>query len=181
MPAAVGDTAELLVILVQQRARVAGDIAHRRQGHPIGIAHAADATSLKHPVDRRGRSPEERAQPVGTIAPGRPGRPGSRLPRWRSAGVVSGAVERIDRAAPPHPPREAAQPLVGSGTTDPQLVGHLGRRPTTGHPIDDELTAEDRQLRSSMSHESPLSAWSVRHPKPSTRALSCQRCVWDYI
>jgi len=70
---AVGDPALLLVVLVDERARVAGDIADRGGRHPVGVAQPAEAAPGEDPVDRRRRPPEQWAEAIGAVSPARPG------------------------------------------------------------------------------------------------------------
>ena len=67
--AAVGHPAELLVVLVDERARMARDIADRSRGHPVGVAQAVEAGPAEDAVDRRARVPGERRQASRTVAP----------------------------------------------------------------------------------------------------------------
>jgi len=72
--AAIRDPALLLVVLVDERTRMTGDIADRDAGHPITVAQPAEATPDEHPVDGRRRSTEQRSEAIGSVSPGRPGR-----------------------------------------------------------------------------------------------------------
>jgi hypothetical protein len=72
--AAIGDPAELLVVLVDERAGMAGDVPHRRGGHPVGVAEAAEPVTSEDPMDRRGWASEERPQAVGPVPPAGPRR-----------------------------------------------------------------------------------------------------------
>lgn len=67
--AAIGDAPKLLVILMDERSRMAGDVADRRRRHSVGIAQSAEAAPDRDPVDRRGWSVEERTESVGTVSP----------------------------------------------------------------------------------------------------------------
>ena len=71
--AAVRDPAQLLVVLVDERAGVAGDVADGSGRHPVGITQPAEAAPDEDPVDGRWRSSEERTEAVGTVPPARPG------------------------------------------------------------------------------------------------------------
>jgi hypothetical protein len=70
--AAERDPALLLVVLVDERPEMAGDIADRGAGHPVGVAQATQATPGEDLVDARRWPAQERREPVGSIAPGRP-------------------------------------------------------------------------------------------------------------
>ena len=50
--AAVRDATQLLVVLVDERSRMAGDVADGRCGHPIGVPEPAEAAAPEDPVDR---------------------------------------------------------------------------------------------------------------------------------
>ena len=59
---AVGHPTELLVVLVDERARMAGHVADRGAGHPIGVAQAVEAGPAEDAVDGRAGVPGERRQ-----------------------------------------------------------------------------------------------------------------------
>jgi hypothetical protein len=64
----------------------------------------------------------------------------------------------------------AAQPLVRGRPADPLHRGRVSDRPAKYlDPGDQELPAEDRQLRPRMCHESLLSVWSLNTPNRSGR------------
>lgn len=67
--AAVGDRTELLVVLVQKAARVAGDMPDRGCRDPVGVAQPPDASPRGPPVHGRRRQPEERTQAIGSVPP----------------------------------------------------------------------------------------------------------------
>ena len=48
-PAAVGDPTELLVVLVDERSRMAGHVADRDAGHPVGVAQAVEPARRRMP------------------------------------------------------------------------------------------------------------------------------------
>src|SRR5689334_8754790 len=64
-----------------------------------------------------------------------------------------------------------ANPLVRGRPADSELLGNVRHRPACGDPSHEELSAEDAQPRSRMSHARALSSVGVRHPNRSTRAL----------
>jgi hypothetical protein len=68
MSAAIGDTAELLVVLVDERSRMAGDIANRRSRDPVGVTEAVEAAADQDAMDCRARSAKQRTKPVGTVS-----------------------------------------------------------------------------------------------------------------
>jgi hypothetical protein len=57
--AAIGDAAELLVILMEERPRMARHVADRRGGHAIGVPESAEAAPDEDPVDGRRRPAEQ--------------------------------------------------------------------------------------------------------------------------
>jgi len=153
--ATVGDAAKLLVVLVQEGSRMAGDIADRRRGHPVGVAQPAEAAALEDPVHGRRRQAQEWSQSIRAIPPTGAGGQDLDLDRSRQPPrrtVRPGApIEQASLAFDP----VAADPLVGGRPADPELLGHVGRRPAGFDPANQELSAEYAQSRSSMSHESP--------------------------
>jgi hypothetical protein len=64
------DAPEFLVVLVEERAGVAGDVADRCGRHPVRIPQAAQAPTGEHPVHRGGWQAEKRAKSIGAIPPG---------------------------------------------------------------------------------------------------------------
>jgi hypothetical protein len=65
------------------------------------------------------------------------------------------------------------EPLVRGRPADPELLGCGGCRPALDQDaIDQEPSAERRELGRTMEHESPPSEWSFDNPIPSTRALN---------
>ena len=70
MAATVGHAAELLVVLVQEGARMAGHIAHRRAGHPVGIRQATDAVPAEDGVAGRARPAGQIGETVRSVAAG---------------------------------------------------------------------------------------------------------------
>jgi hypothetical protein len=54
--ATVGDATELLVVLVDESARMAGDVSHRSGSDPIGITEPIEAAPGEDSMDRRSRS-----------------------------------------------------------------------------------------------------------------------------
>lgn len=68
-PATIGDPALLLVILVNERTRVAGDIPDRGCRHLIGIAQPAQPAPRQDAGDRRGWPPKQRPKPIWAVSP----------------------------------------------------------------------------------------------------------------
>ena len=64
MTTTIGHAAELLVVLVEQGARMAGDVADRDPGRPVGIPKPAEAGAPKGRVDGRSRVASQRGEPV---------------------------------------------------------------------------------------------------------------------
>jgi hypothetical protein len=65
------------------------------------------------------------------------------------------------------------QPLVRGRAADPEHLRRCRGRPALDQdPIDQEPSAERRELGRTMEHESPPSEWSFDNPIPSTRALN---------
>jgi hypothetical protein len=149
---------------------VAGLVADRGTGRTIGIPEPADAGPPERGVDRRSRMAGQGRQAVGAPAaldpggedrlglleregPRRTTRPGAPV---KEARLTLGPV--------------AADPLVGRRPADALHGRGLGDRPAEGlDPADQELPAEDRQLRARMCHESLLSVRSVNTPYRSGR------------
>lgn len=159
--AARRDPPELLVILMDERSRVAGDIADRGRGHLVGVAQPAESAPGEDPMDGRGWSTEEWPEPVGPIPPGR-----SRGEDLGFGGIAqtTGRTMRSRRAI--QEPVLAlgpisADPLVRGRSADPELLGHVSDGPAQCHPPHQELATEDAQSRSRMSHESPLSVGAL--------------------
>src|SRR5439155_24497498 len=76
-------------------------------------------------------------------------------------------VEEARLALGPIPP----DPLVRGRSADPELLGDVRCRPASGDPSNQELSAEDAQPRSRISHARALFFGGDRHPNRSTRAL----------
>jgi hypothetical protein len=68
MPATIGNTTELLVVLVDESPRMAGDISNRSRGHPVAIDQTVEAATDKDPVDGRARSTQDRAESIGSVS-----------------------------------------------------------------------------------------------------------------
>jgi hypothetical protein len=91
-PAATGrDPTQLLVVLVEKRTRMTGDVADRGGGHLVGVAEAAEAAPSEDPMDSRGRPPEERSKAIRPVSPGGPGS------EDLSLGVIAQATWRVMR------------------------------------------------------------------------------------
>jgi hypothetical protein len=165
MATTAGDPAELLVVLVDERARVVVDVA---DGHPteaIGIAQPAVARPGEHGIDGRARLAQQRAKAVRTPAPFHPGGEdrlydlGSGQP-GRAAGSRAAVLETGPALAPIAP-----EPLVGGGSTHALGLGSLGRRPAIEFDAThQELPAKDVETRRTMGHESFLRAWVLNTP-----------------
>ncbi len=116
--AAVGDPAELLVVLVDERARVVVDVADRHARQAIGVAQPGVAGPGEDGIHGRAGLAEQRAEPMRAPAPFDPA-----------------AEDRLDDLGPGQPGRAVGSraavletgPALGPIPTDP-LVG--GRRLT---------------------------------------------------
>jgi hypothetical protein len=162
----VGYPPELLVILMDEGSRVAGDIADRRGRDPVAIGQAVEAAADQDSVDRRAWAAQERPESIRAVSSalsggqdllfGRLGEPARRTPRPRRSieqpNLTFGSI--------------TADPLVGGGLADPELFGHMSHRPTLAHNAGhQELATENGQFRLRMCHESPPSAWSFLTPQ----------------
>ncbi len=148
------------MILVDERARVAGYIADRCAGHPVGVVQAIEAGAAQDAVDGRTGIAGQRGQAGRTIAStgtGSDDRRGHRVGRaagraeWPGAPILEArqAVGAI-----------AADPLVTGRSADPELLGHRGHWPAVDHdPLDQKLTTKDGEPRSRMCHESLRPMW----------------------
>ena len=173
-PPPSGIRPELLVVLVEQGARVAGDVADRRRGHPVGVAQAAEAAPARGP-GARSRAAARAAGPGGrgrTATP--PGPRGSR-PRPRRA-VRRG--ERCGRELRSRRPGLAlgpvpAHPLVRGRPADARAARR--RAPPASPGLSTRLTRSCRLKTLSLGLGCPTrepSPWlELRHPNRSTRAL----------
>jgi hypothetical protein len=65
---AIGDATELLVVLVDERAGMTGDVAHRSHGHSVGVPEAVEAATDQNPMDCGWRAAEQRAKTIRTIS-----------------------------------------------------------------------------------------------------------------
>jgi hypothetical protein len=59
------------MVLMDERTRMAGDVADRGGRHAVGVAEAVEAATDQDPVDGRGQSTNERTEPVGAVSPSR--------------------------------------------------------------------------------------------------------------
>ena len=171
---------ELLVVLVEQGARVAGDVADRRRGHPVGVAQPAETAADQDPVDRRGRPPEQRPEAIGAVSPVGAGREdlglGGRAQPARRAVRPGGPVEEARLALGAVSP----DPLVRGRPADPELLGDVRGRPAGLHAGDEELTTEDGQARPRMCHESLLLGLVLNTPNPAAGLSSVNNVCGDY-
>ena len=139
---------------------MAGLIAHRGGGQPVGMAQAAHAGAAQDVIDGRGRVPGQRRQAVRSVAAAGAGAQDGRclLGRqlaWRAPWPAA-SIEQPGTALG----AVAAQPLVGGRATDAELLGHLACRPTQDRdPGHQQLTTKHGQTRVRMSHESLRPVW----------------------
>ena len=158
--AAVGHPAELLVVLVDEGAGMAGDIADGGPGHPVGIAQPAEAGPSEDAVDRRARMACERRQ-AGRAVPSERARPKDRRRHLvgRAARRAMGPRAAVLEARQPIG-AIATDPLVRRRSADPELLGDGRRRPAVDqHPLHQELPTEDAETRTRMCHESLRPMW----------------------
>jgi hypothetical protein len=132
MPTAVGDPAELLVVLVDERARVVVDVADRHAGQPVGIAQPAVAGAGEDRIHGRARMTGQRAQAVRAPAPLDPGPQDLRdLVGRRLAGRTmrprAGVLEP-EPAFGPISGRPTCGPLSGSRPAPPRPWQRVSRR-----------------------------------------------------
>jgi len=171
--AAWRDPAKALHVDVDQLARPLPDIADRRTGEAVGVSEATEAIPTKDAVHGRARVTEERSEAVRANSESASG---DEDPTDLALGQgprptmgSSRAVLETSLALGPVPP----QPLIRGGSADPEHLGRGRGRPAPGQDsIDQEPSAERRELGRTMEHESPPSEWSFDNPIPSTRALN---------
>jgi hypothetical protein len=178
MTASVGDPAQLLVVLVEQRPRVAGLVADRRTGEPVGVPEPAEAPPGEHPVHGRAGHAQQRAQAVRAIA-GRRTKPHDLLldarvqTAWRA--MRSGAAVLETRGSFG---TIAPEPLVAGGPADAELARDRGHRLAQAlHPAHQQLSPEDVETRPMLRHERLLSVWLLDTPHLAAR-LSSVNNVW---
>jgi hypothetical protein len=158
--AAVGHPTEQLVVLVNERTRVTGDVPNRRSGHPIGVMESVEAGPPEDAVDRRARMAGERRQAGRTIPSAGAGPEDRRRhlvgrAAWRAMGSGTAVLEAGQAGGP-----IAADPLVRRRPADPKLLGDRRRRPAVDHhPFHQELPTENAETRSRMCHESLRPVW----------------------
>ena len=171
MAAAVGDPAELLVVLVDEGTRVADLVAADGQpGRAIDVGQPRQPAATQDGADGRGREAEQRSEAIGPLAPRESGGEDPLdLARRRGArrAMRSGApVEQARRSLEP----VAADPLVPGRPADALGFGGRRHRPApTEHPIDQELSTEYVETRRTMRHESLLTVWSFNTPNRARR------------
>jgi hypothetical protein len=152
--------AELLVVLVDEGARMAGHVADRSGGHPVGIAQAVQAGPPEDAVDRRAGMAGQRGQAGRAVPPtsaGRDDRGGHLVGRaaWRAMRSRAAVLESGQPVRP-----ESTDPLVRRRPADPELLGDRRGRPTIDHhPLHQELPTEDAEPSTRMCHESLRPMW----------------------
>jgi len=170
--AAVGDPAQLLDVDVQQLARPLADIADRDAGRTVLVSQPGQPVAGQDVADGRARHADDGRQPVraeAVLVPGSEDRVHLHLGQgsWRAERPGAPVLEaRLTlRFVSP-------EPLPGGLAAHPEHIGGM----RDGHPVDQdpihqELSAERRQLRSTMCHESLPSVVSWT-PTPSLGRLS---------
>lgn len=182
MTAALGDPAELLVVLVDKSSRMAGDVANRSERHPVSIPKAAEAPTNQNAMDGRWRSAEEWTQAIRAIPDS-----GSSLEdlgfgslgqaSWRTMWSTR-SVEKSCFSTGSIP----SDPLVCRRPADVELLGNVRRGPAFPEDTsDDQLATEDCEFRPRMCHESPP-AWVLRTPQTEIEdSRSVNNVCGDYI
>jgi hypothetical protein len=171
MTTTVGDPAELLVVLVQERARVALlEAPDRQPGRAIEIDEARHAGPPQDCPNGRRRVTEQRPQSVGPPAPPAAGiehaldlgcrRHPRRAMRSRRA------IDEAGIAFGPVP----AHPLVAGRPTDAHRFGRGHDRPAlVEHPRHQQMASEDVETGSRMSHESLPTVRILNNPNRARR------------
>jgi hypothetical protein len=145
VPTTVRYASELLVVLVDESARMAGDISDGGGCHPVGIKQTVEAPADQDAVNGRARSAEQWTEPIGSIACARSdgqdlGFRSLREPARRTLRPRR-SVEQTCPALGPVP----AHPLVAGGSADTELLGNMGDGPALAQNSGDKkLAAEDR-------------------------------------
>jgi hypothetical protein len=163
--APVGDASELLVVLVDERARVIVDVADGDPAETVGVPQSAVAGPGKDRIHGRARVTGQGSEAVGTPASVDPGTEDRRdLVGWRQSGraVRPGAAVLESR---PAFRSIAGDPLVGGRPADALGLGSLGDRPAVElDPRHEQLPAEHVETGRTMGHESFLRAWVLNTP-----------------
>jgi hypothetical protein len=68
MTTALGNAAELLVVLVNESSRMASYVSNRSSRDPVGVSETIEASSDEHTMDSGARSSQERAESVWTVS-----------------------------------------------------------------------------------------------------------------
>jgi hypothetical protein len=74
----------------------------------------------------------------------------------------------------------APDPLVCGRPADPELLGDVGDRPACRDASDEELAAEDGELRPTMCHESLLRVLVLNTPHLAARLSSVNNVCGNY-
>ena len=171
MPAAVWDPTQLLVVLVDEGARVTDLIATDGQpGRPIDVRQARRPAAAKHGADGRGGMTQQRAKAVRSPAPGLPGgedpldlvgRCGPRR-AVRPGAPVSEAGGTFESIPP--------DPLVARRAADALGFCRCRHGPAgDDHAIDQQLPTELVETRRTMCHESLPAVRSFNTPYRARR------------
>jgi hypothetical protein len=119
VPAAGRHATRLLVVDVQRRAGMAGDIAHRRRGQSVGVTQPVQAGPAQDGIDGRGWVAGERRQAVRPVAASRAGAAGWRRRGYSAGGVASGVGGCAGRAA--RPGLRSSTTYLGTTASHPAL------------------------------------------------------------
>ncbi len=170
MAAARGDATELLVVLVDERARVVVDVADRHAARSVGVAQPTHPGPAEDLADRRARMTGQRRQAVWPVSPADPGaddeidllgRQRARRP-MRSRAVIEEAVLALIPIA--------ANPLVRGRPADTLSLRGSRRRPSLLlDPSDEQLSPEHVEFGHTMGHECLLLGLVLNTPNRGAR------------
>ena len=181
MPATRRDAPQLLHIQMQQLPRLLAGVAHGPLRGPVQVRQPRDPMSPQHAVDRGAGQAQ---------VPGQAVRPPAVLPARPQDALLHRARQRMgaapgDRRAVEQTGRAfgsiAAQPPIARLARDLQGLRRRGHRPPlVQHPIHQHLPPIHVQARSTMRHESLLSAGSVNTPCRVWRLSSVNQAHGKY-
>ena len=145
------------MVLVDERSRMACDIAHRSERHTIGVSKPAQTTTDEDPVDGRWRPTEQRTQAIRSISD-----PGSSLEDLRFGGVIA---DRNDDRAGTQAGQAGFNPVDPAGQPSPSTRLTISWRPKT---VSFALGCATRVLRLGASNT----------PNRNRGLSFCQQRVW---
>ena len=182
VPATGGDPAELLVVLVDERARVVVDVADRHPRQPIGVAQPAVPGPGEDGVHGRSRVSGQGCQAMWTPAPVDP-RPEDRrdLVGWRQARRAVRSGGPILEARPALGP-VSGDPLVRGRPADALGFSGLGNWPAVElDPRHQKLPSEHVETGRTMGHESFLRAWVLNTPNHGAKLSFVNNVFGNHI